>query len=88
MLLLFLGLVYFANPIYSCLAEPLMRHLPAGSQMIAIEVASPFLTPFKLTLALAVVLTVPFILYQAWAFVAPGLYRHERRRMRCETWSE
>jgi sec-independent protein translocase protein TatC len=78
-LLLFLGLVYFSNPIYSCLAEPLMRHLPAGSQMIAIEVASPFLTPFKLTLAVAVFLAVPFILYEAWAFVAPGLYRHERR---------
>jgi sec-independent protein translocase protein TatC len=78
-LLLFLGLVYFANPIYSRLAEPLMRHLPAGSQMIAIEVASPFLTPFKLTLAVAVFLAVPYILYQAWAFVAPGLYRHERR---------
>jgi sec-independent protein translocase protein TatC len=56
-----------------------MKHLPAGSQMIAIEVASPFLTPFKLTLMVAVFVTIPYILYQAWAFIAPGLYRHERR---------
>lgn len=78
-LLVFLGLAYYANPIYSYLAGPLMQHMPAGSQMIAIEVASPFLTPFKLTLMVAVFACIPFILYQAWAFVAPGLYRHERR---------
>jgi len=78
-LLLFLVLAFYANPIYSYLAGPLMQHLPAGTQMIAIEVASPFLTPFKLTLVVALFLAVPFILYQAWAFVAPGLYRHERR---------
>lgn len=78
-LLLFLGLAYYANPIYSYLAGPLLKHLPAGSQMIAIEVASPFLTPFKLTLVVALCLAMPYILYQAWAFIAPGLYRHERR---------
>jgi sec-independent protein translocase protein TatC len=78
-LLLFLGLAYFANDIYSYLAGPLLTHMPAGSEMIAIEVASPFLTPFKLTLMVAVFLAIPYILYQAWAFVAPGLYRHERR---------
>lgn len=76
---IFLGLVYYANDIYSLLATPLLRHLPAGTQMIAIEVASPFLAPFKLTLAVAIALAVPFVLYQAWAFVAPGLYRRERR---------
>jgi sec-independent protein translocase protein TatC len=76
---LFLGLAYFANDIYALLAGPLMKHMPQGSQMIAIEVASPFLTPFKLTGMVSVFLAAPFILYQAWAFIAPGLYRHERR---------
>lgn len=75
----FLCLAPFANPIYSFLAAPLTRHLPAGSSMIAIDVASPFLIPFKLALLLAVVISVPWILYQMWAFVAPGLYRQERR---------
>ena len=75
----FLVLSPFANKIYTLLAGPLLAHLPEGSSMIAIEVASPFLTPFKLTLVLAVFLTIPWTLYQLWAFVAPGLYRHERR---------
>lgn len=74
-----LGLFPFANEIYSFLAEPLLKHLPEQSTMVAIDVASPFLTPFKLVLVLAVVLTIPWILYQMWAFVAPGLYKHERR---------
>lgn len=77
--LLFFGLAFYANEIYGYLAGPLLKHMPAGSQMIAIEVASPFLTPFKLTLVVSVFLAAPFILYQVWAFVAPGLYRHERR---------
>ena len=72
-------LLPFANPLYSWLAQPLLRHMPAGTTMIATEVASPFLTPFKLTLVLAVFLAIPIALHQAWAFVAPGLYRHERR---------
>jgi len=78
-LALFIGLAFYANEIYAYLAGPLLKHMPAGSQMIAIEVASPFLTPFKLTLVVAIVLAVPYLLYQAWAFVAPGLYLHERR---------
>lgn len=78
-LLVFIGMAYFANEIYAYLAGPLMKHLPPGSQMIAIDVASPFLTPFKLTLVAAVFLSMPYILYQAWAFIAPGLYKHERR---------
>jgi sec-independent protein translocase protein TatC len=78
-LLVFLSLAYFANQIYAFLAGPLLEHMPAGTQMIAIEVASPFLTPFKLTLVVSVFLAMPYVLYQAWAFIAPGLYRHERR---------
>lgn len=78
-LLIFLSLFYWANDIYTYLAEPLTSHLPEGSQMIAIDVASPFLTPFKLVLMLSVFLGMPYILYQVWAFVAPGLYKHEKR---------
>ena len=78
-LVLFLGMFYWANDIYVYLAEPLTRHLPADSNMIAIDVASPFLTPFKLVLMLAVFLAMPVILYQCWAFVAPGLYANEKR---------
>jgi sec-independent protein translocase protein TatC len=78
-LVIFLGLAYYANEIYALLAGPLLKHMPAGTQMIAIEVASPFFTPFKLTLVVAVLIAIPYILYQVWAFIAPGLYRHERR---------
>ncbi len=78
-LVIFLGLFYWANDIYSYLAAPLTRHLPEGSQMIAIDVASPFLTPFKLVLMLSVFLAMPVILHQFWAFVAPGLYKNEKR---------
>ncbi|HEB76986.1 MAG TPA: twin-arginine translocase subunit TatC [Methylothermaceae bacterium] len=78
-LLAFLGLAPFADRIYTYLAGPLLKHLPEQSTMIAIDVASPFLTPFKLALVVAIFLTLPFSLYQIWAFVAPGLYRHEKR---------
>ncbi|MEM9300629.1 MAG: twin-arginine translocase subunit TatC [Pseudomonadota bacterium] len=78
-LVLMVALLPFANRLYAALAGPLMKHLPEGSSMIAIEVASPFLTPFKMTLFLAVFLAVPAILYQVWAFIAPGLYQHEKR---------
>ena len=77
--LVFLALVPFANTLFTALSGPLTAHLPEGSSMVAIEVASPFLTPFKLSLVLAVFIAMPFLLYQTWAFVAPGLYRHERR---------
>ena len=75
----FLGLVPFSNTLFTALSGPLMSHLPKDSSMIAIEVASPFLIPFKLTLFLALFIAIPFVLYQLWSFVAPGLYRHERR---------
>ncbi len=72
-------LLPFSNDLYHFLAEPLLLHLPESSTMIATEVASPFLIPFKLTLSLAVLLAVPILLYQLWAFIAPGLYDNERR---------
>lgn len=78
-LAVFVPLAIFAKQIFGWLAGPLLAHLPEGSQMIATEVASPFLTPFKLALVLALVLAMPWVLYQLWAFVAPGLYQSERR---------
>ncbi len=77
--ILFVVLFSFANDLYTFLAEPLMKLLPKGSSMIAIEVASPLLTPLKLTLVLSFYLAIPFILYHLWAFVAPGLYQHEKQ---------
>ncbi|MCB1855995.1 MAG: twin-arginine translocase subunit TatC [Halieaceae bacterium] len=78
-LLVFICLFPFANDIYTFVSEPLRSLLPAGTSMIATEVASPFLTPFKLTLVAAVFVSMPFVLYQAWSFIAPGMYRHEKR---------
>lgn len=76
--ILFLCLFWFSDEIYSALAAPLLKHL-GGGQMIAIDVAAPFFIPFKLTLMLCVFLAVPYLLYQIWSFVAPGLYTHEKR---------
>lgn len=78
-LLIFLCLAPYANEIYSYLSVPLLKYLPENSSMIAIDVASPFFTPFKLSLVCAGFIAVPVILYQLWAFVAPGLYAHEKR---------
>lgn len=78
-LVMFVGMYPFANELYMIVSEPLRALLPEGTQMIATEVASPFLAPFKLTLVLAVFAAVPFILYQAWSFIAPGLYQHEKK---------
>ncbi len=78
-IVIFLALSAYANEIYSFLAGPLLKHMPQNSTMIAIDVASPFFTPFKLALILAVFISVPVILYQFWAFVAPGLYKREKR---------
>ena len=75
----FLGLFPFANQLYTYVSEPLRSLLPEGSSMIATEVTSPFLTPFKLSLVLAVFVAMPVILAQLWGFIAPGLYKSERR---------
>lgn len=77
--LAFIGLVPFANRWYHLLAEPLLAKLPAGGHLVAIDVASPFFAPIKLTFFLALMTAMPYILYQLWAFVAPGLFKHERR---------
>ena len=69
----------FANQLYQILAEPLLSHLPVGTQMVAIDVVTPFVTPLKLAFFSAIFLAMPFLLYQAWAFIAPGLYRNEKR---------
>jgi sec-independent protein translocase protein TatC len=78
-LLLALPLLFFGQEIYTLTAAPLMQFLPPGSSMIATEVASPFFAPIKLALVLALVLAMPWVLYQVWAFVAPGLYHSEQR---------
>jgi sec-independent protein translocase protein TatC len=78
-LLVFLVLFPFANDLYIAVSEPLRQALPEGSTMISTKPIDPFLIPFKLSLQLAIFIAVPFILYQFWAFVAPGLYRHEQR---------
>ncbi len=79
-LAVFVGLAYYANYIYAYLADPLLRYMPVGSQMIAIEVAAPFLIPFKLAFLTSLLVSVPYLLFQVWAFVAPGLHRHEKRQ--------
>lgn len=78
-LLVFLSLFYFANDLYLILVEPLSSILPESGSMVATGVASPFLVPFKLTIVLAIFLSVPFILHQVWSFIAPGLYQHEKK---------
>ena len=78
-LLIFICLVPFAERVFTLVATPLMERLPEGATMIATQVASPFLTPFKMSLFVAVFLAMPVILYQVWRFVAPGLYRKEKR---------
>ena len=78
-IVVFAGLFYFANDIYFFISEPLRASLPEGSSMIATEVASPFLAPFKLTIVLSMFIAIPVILHQVWGFISPGLYRHEKK---------
>ena len=78
-LVIFAGLFSFSQQLYLYISEPIREYLPATSSMIATEVASPFLTPFKLTLVLSFFAAMPYILYQVWAFVAPGLYQREKK---------
>lgn len=78
LLLVFLGLFYFANDIYAFVAAPLVSVLPPDTSMIAIDPTSPFFTPFKLTFYAALFVCAPYLLYQIWAFIAPGLYQNEK----------
>jgi sec-independent protein translocase protein TatC len=81
-LVVLLALVPFANRLYTELAAPLVARLPEGAHLIATEVASPFVTPLKLAFYAALFISMPMILYQLWAFVSPGLYKHEKRLAR------
>ncbi|WP_392551896.1 twin-arginine translocase subunit TatC [Orbus wheelerorum] len=76
---IFLALLYFSNEIYSIVANPLVRQLPKGSVMIATDIAAPFFTPIKLTAIVALFVSIPYLLFQVWGFVAPALYQKERR---------
>ncbi|OBT10169.1 twin arginine-targeting protein translocase TatC [Vibrio sp. UCD-FRSSP16_10] len=78
-MVVFLCLIYFSGHIYEFVSAPLIDRLPEGATMIATDVASPFFTPLKLTLIASVFIAIPFVLHQVWAFVAPGLYKHEKR---------
>ena len=78
-LVVFCSLIYFAQDIYQYVAKPLLAVMPEGTQMIATDVASPFFTPFKLTIVLSIFIAMPYILYQLWSFIAPGLYKNEKR---------
>ena len=76
---LFIPIYYFAKPLFTWVADPLLSRLPEGAGMIATQVASPFLAPFKLAIYAAIFVGIPFLLHQLWSFVSPGLYRHEKR---------
>ncbi len=79
LMLVFVCLLPFANTLYGWFAQPLLDKLPKGGQLIAVEVASPFFAPLKLAFFVAVFAVMPWLLYQAWAFVAPGLYKREKK---------
>tara|TARA_R110002073_G_scaffold69453_8_gene172418 strand:- start:997 stop:1734 length:738 start_codon:yes stop_codon:yes gene_type:complete len=78
-ILIFMSLYWFSNDLYNLISEPLRVFLPEGSTMIATDVASPFLTPFKLTLMTSVFIGMPYMLYHIWSFIAPALYAKEKR---------
>jgi sec-independent protein translocase protein TatC len=78
-LVIFILLIPFSGHIYNILSIPLLNALPQGSEMIAIDVASPFLIPFKLVIYLSIFIVIPYILYHLWSFIAPGLYSHEKK---------
>lgn len=78
-LVIFVGVFYFANDLYHLVAMPLLESLPEGASMISTKPAGTFFTPMKLSLVLSIFAAMPFILYQLWSFVAPGLYTHERK---------
>ncbi|RLA01956.1 MAG: twin-arginine translocase subunit TatC, partial [Gammaproteobacteria bacterium] len=76
---IFFGLFYWATDLYYILAKPLLEVIPNSSSMIATDVLANFFTPFKLTLVLSIFIAIPYILSQIWSFIAPGLYRHEKK---------
>lgn len=78
-LIVFCSMIYFANDIYEYVSEPLIATMPEGGQMIATDVASSFFAPFKLTIVLALFISMPYILFQIWSFIAPGLYKNEKK---------
>jgi sec-independent protein translocase protein TatC len=78
-LVVFLAMTPFMGQIFDYLSKPLMAALPEGTKLLATGVTTPFMVPLKVTLFSALVIALPYVLYQAWAFVAPGLYRHEKR---------
>ena len=78
-LLVLACLLYFSNNIYHIVANPLISQLPKGSSMIATDIAAPFFTPIKLTAVVSIFVSIPYILYQVWGFIAPALYQHEKR---------
>lgn len=79
LVIIFIPLAFIANELYEYLAKPLMEQLPEGTSMIATEPHAPFFVPFKFAFAVSFAIAIPYLLYQMWAFVAPGLYRHEKR---------
>ena len=81
LLLVFICLVPWAGDLYALLAEPMLAKLPKGGQMIAIDVITPFFVPLKVAMMAAFLIALPYILYQAWLFVAPGMHAHEKRLM-------
>ena len=76
--IIFMPCAYFSNELFTLVAQPLIDKMPAGTSMIATSVVAPFMAPLKLSLFVALFLAMPYVLYQAWAFVAPGLYKHEK----------
>jgi sec-independent protein translocase protein TatC len=77
--LVFIPCAYFSNDLYDFVAQPIISQLPQGSKLIAINVVAPFMAPFKLSFFVALLIAIPYVLWQVWAFVAPGLYKHEKR---------
>lgn len=78
-IVVFIALAGFSRELYDLISNPLVSHLPANATMIATDVTSPFMTPLRLSLFVAIFISMPYILYQIWAFVAPGLYKHEKK---------
>ncbi|MBK4765035.1 MAG: twin-arginine translocase subunit TatC [Pantoea sp. Brub] len=77
-LIIFCILLYFANDIYNIIAMPLISYMPSGTNMLAINITSPFIVPIKLTFFISLIIAIPIIIYQIWVFIAPGLYTNER----------